>query len=57
MLFYDIESSELVTLAQLKEEYNRNRKAQPEEFNYDFADYIRNCLTENNGTLEIIREA
>lgn len=54
MKFFDIESGETVTVEQLRKEYNENREYQPSEYNYSFPDYIRNCLVENNGTLEII---
>ena len=51
-MFLDIESGEKVTLGQLMEEYEQNRKAMPSEYNYSFDEYVANCLTENNGTLE-----
>ena len=51
-MFLDIESGEKVTIGQLMEEYEQNRKKLPNEFNYSFDEYIANCLTENNGTLE-----
>lgn len=53
-MFRDIESGEIVTIKQLEKEYNENRRNLPEEFNYSFIDYIKNCMTENNGTLEKI---
>ena len=53
-LFKDIETGELITVEQLQVEFNMLRAAQPEEYGYTFADYINNCLTVNNGTLEII---
>ena len=51
-MFWDIESGEKITLGQLMEEYEQNRKAMPSEFNYSFDEYVKNCLVENNGTLE-----
>lgn len=56
MLFYDIESKEIITEKQLYSEYIENKNALPDEYNYPFSDYIRNCLTTSNGTLEIIKE-
>ncbi len=56
LLFHDIESNEIITENQLYSEYIENKKALPFEFNYSFSDYIRNCLTASNGTLEIIKE-
>lgn len=55
MLFIDIESGEKITLEQLKKEYNENRQIQPTEYNYSFTDYIRNCMTTHNGTLELVK--
>ena len=54
MLFYDIESNQIITQEQLHSEYMENRKNFPEEFDYSFSDYIHNCLTDSNGTLEPI---
>lgn len=51
-MFLDIESGEKITLGQLMEEYEQNRQALPSEYNYSFDDYVKNCLVENNGTLE-----
>lgn len=56
LLFHDIESNEIITEKQLFIEYTENKNALPDEYNYSFSDYIRNCLTINNGTLEIIKE-
>lgn len=53
-MYYDIESCETVTTEQLYNEYMRNRQEQPDEYNYSFAEYIKNSLTTNNGTLERI---
>ena len=54
MIFLDIESGKLVTREQLEKEYREAQAENPEEYSYSFADYIRNCLTVNNGTLETI---
>lgn len=50
--FYDIESGEIITSATLYREYLANKAAAPDEFRYSFLDYIKNCLTAHNGTLE-----
>ena len=52
MKFYDIETEEVITLAELEEEFNR-LKAEHETETENFSDYIINC-TSKNGTLEII---
>jgi hypothetical protein len=56
MLFHDIESGLYVSRSELFTEYETGRKNEP--YNYDFAfdEYIENCLTKNNGTLEIVQE-
>ena len=55
MKFLDIESGETVTVDQLYIEYCENKRNCPTEYGYSFADYVRNCLTTNNGTLELIK--
>lgn len=56
MRYYDIESGETITTERLHAEYVAMQTAQPEEYPYPFADYISNCLTRNNGTLEPVTE-
>lgn len=56
MKFYDIESGKTITREQLFEEYKQNQKIMPDEYNYSFDEYVNNCLTSHNGTLEIIHE-
>ena len=51
-MYIDIETNEIISTEQLLAEYESMRSAQPEEYNYSFADYVHNCMTENNGTLE-----
>ena len=48
----DVNSDEIVTVEQLQIEFNALKGEYPEEFNYDFSEYIKNCLVENNGSLE-----
>ena len=55
MKFLDIESGSVVTLYDLKKEYLQFRKEQPNEYDYPFADYVKNCMTSHNGTLELIK--
>lgn len=55
MKWLDIESGEVVTSEQLENEFNMLKAEQPEEYNYSFSDYIRNCESKN-GTLERIRD-
>ena len=55
-MFRDIETGEAVTIEQLHKEYERMKQEQPDEYGYSFKEYIRNCLTENNGTLERIED-
>ena len=53
-MYIDIESGDIITIEQLMSEYENMKKNQPDEYGYSFPEYIRNCLTENNGTLERI---
>lgn len=53
-MYIDIETNETITTEQLFKEYTENKQNAPEEYNYSFAEYINNCLTRNNGTLEKI---
>lgn len=53
-MFFDIESGEYITTEQLFSEYIENRKSNPDEYSYSFPEYVKNCLTVNNGTLEKI---
>jgi len=52
--FFDIESEQTITLLELYDEFIELKKYNPSEYNYSFIEYIGNCLTRNNGTLEII---
>lgn len=51
-MWIDIETGEIVTAEQLRIEYEHAKEKQPDEYRYSFEEYIRNCKTENNGTLE-----
>ena len=53
-IFRDIESGEKITLEQLEKEYYMMKLLDPENYDYDFDGYVNNCLTRNNGTLEIM---
>ena len=51
--YHDIESDTIVTLDELKQEYQllvNNGTIEDQTFD----EYLNNCLTRNNGTLEII---
>lgn len=51
--FYDIESGEVVTLTELKDEYETLRTDEPWNVEgMSFNDYVANCLTIHGGTLE-----
>ena len=49
-MWIDCESGEIVTREQLFSEFSMLKSEQPDEYNYSFADYIRNCESKN-GTL------
>ena len=49
--FHDIEYDEYITFEQLEREYEE-LKAQRQTEAETFSDYVSNCMTYNNGTLE-----
>lgn len=51
--FYDTEYDEYITFEQLEKEYEE-LKAKRETEAETFGDYVSNCMTYNNGTLEEI---
>ena len=50
-IYYDIEKEEYITESELFEEYE-GYLDNPESENISFTQFINNCLTINNGTLE-----
>ncbi len=55
--FYDTEHDCVITIGQLKAEYDdlkRDPKTKAEYENVSFVEFIKNCMVENNGTLEFI---
>ena len=53
--FFDTESREIISESELLEEFLRLAKESPSEYgNITFGQYLNNCLTINNGTLEEI---
>ena len=54
-IFYDTEHNKKITLGELAKEYEELKRNHETE-SPSFADYIANCLTVNNGTLEIIEQ-
>ena len=54
-VYRDTETGEIVTEEQLRAEFDELKREQPEEYNYTFADYIRN-ITDKNGTMEEVQK-
>ena len=52
MTWVDIETGNIVTEEQLRKDFEALKAWQPEEYNYDFCEYVKNCQTRYNGTLE-----
>lgn len=52
--FRDTESGDIVTIDELRAEFESLKASDPETFDYDFSGYIRNC-TDKNGFLEEIK--
>ena len=53
--FYDVDRDEVITIEQLEKEYNEV-KAVGDTDSKTFDEYVVNCQTYNNGTLEEIKE-
>lgn len=53
--FRDLEFNTIVTEEELLKTFKHLQREQPDEYNYSFENYIRNC-TDKDGTLEEIRE-
>ena len=53
--FRDLEFDIIVTEEELLRTFKHLQREQPDEYNYSFENYIRNC-TDKDGTLEEIRE-
>lgn len=51
--FLDIETNEIITTERLYEEYKENMQSGNYEL-VSFSEYVYNCLTANNGTLEVL---
>lgn len=54
-MIFKTENGETVTAKELKAEFEQLQREQPEEYNYSFNDYIKNC-TGKHGTLETVTE-
>lgn len=52
--FRDTETGNIITEEELKAEFEELKNGSPEEYNYTFSEYIRNC-TAKNGFLEEIK--
>lgn len=52
-LFRDTETGEIIHENELKQIFAKLKEEQPEEYNYTFWEYIKNCLSKN-GFLEEI---
>ena len=50
-IFIDIEDMRFVTEKELRQEFEQLKREQPEEYDYTFEQYVRNC-TSKNGTLK-----
>ena len=53
-LYRDTENGETITEAQLQAEFETLKAEEPETYNYNFAEYLKNC-TSKNGFLEAIK--
>lgn len=53
--FYDIESDTVISEKGLEKEFEELRKEDPCTHDYTFAECAYNCMTDHNGTLELMR--
>ena len=53
--FRNTNTGEIITEEELRKEFEKLKKETPEEYDYSFGNYIRNC-TDKNGTLEEVRQ-
>ena len=53
--YHDIKTDEIISEKTLFLEFAKNKKLQPNEYNYSFGHFIENCLTSNNGSIEAVR--
>lgn len=53
-LYRCTETKEILTEAQLQKEFETLKAEDPETYDYNFTDYIKNC-TSKNGFLEILK--
>lgn len=51
--FYSYDYGDIITEADLRREYEENKKRDPEEYNYTFEQYITNCTSKNGALAEI----
>lgn len=56
-LFLDCESNEFITEDTLKAEFICMQSWQPQEYNFPFSDYVKNCTSKNGTLTEIILPA
>ena len=53
-LFRDTENGETLTESQIKAEFETLKAEEPETYNYNFNEYLKNC-TSKNGFLEALQ--
>ena len=51
--FIDTESGNIITESELKAEFDEMKAESPDEYNYSFGEYIRNCTAKNGFLKEI----
>lgn len=56
-LYIDTEHDEIITVDELKKQFDELQKEEPEEYGYKtFPEHLNNCLVRNDGTLEKLTE-
>lgn len=54
-MYRDTESGKLITIDQLKAEFEALKAENPQKYSYSFIEYLNNC-TSKNGFLEKVKE-
>lgn len=53
--YIDIENDTIISESELKIEFEELKKEYPNEYNYSFNDYLKNC-TSKNGSLKELKK-
>ena len=52
-LYWDVEDQRIHTEEELRKDFEQFKADQPDEYDYSFAEYLRNCLSKNGSLYRI----